>query len=150
MVDGHRTIGAMRFDLPSPDATTQPFWDACRDGKLMFQRCGTCGLAFYYPRPFCKRCWSDDVAWEVASGRGRIYTFSVIHHNDLPPFNERVPYVAAMVELAEGPRVMTNIVDCDIDALRCDQSVEVAFREISDDPPCTIAVFRPIDPATVR
>jgi uncharacterized OB-fold protein len=133
----------MRFDLPSPDATTQPFWDACVERRLLFSRCSDCGLAFYYPRPFCKRCWSDNVGWEAASGRGTLYTYSVVHVNDLPPFPQRVPYVAAMVQLAEGPRVMTNIVDCDVDDLCCGLALEVDFREICHDPRVVIPVFRP-------
>jgi uncharacterized OB-fold protein len=136
----------MRFDLPAPDASTQPFWDALREHRLLFSRCRACGLAFFYPRPFCKHCWSDDVEWEQASGRGTIYTYSVVHHNDLPPFPERVPYVAAMVQLEEGPRVTTNIVDCPVTDLQCDLPVEVAFVEAADD--VTIAVFRPA--STVR
>ncbi len=133
----------MRFDLPAPDDTTEPFWQACRERTLLIKRCDDCGFAFYYPRPFCKRCWSAKVRWVRASGLGTLYTFSVVHHNDLPPFPERVPYVAAMVQLDEGPRVMTNIVDCEFDALRCDIDVAVDFIEISDDPHFMIPVFRP-------
>ncbi len=133
----------MRFDLPSPDATTQPFWDACVERRLLFSRCSDCDLAFYYPRPFCKRCWSDNVGWEVASGRGTLYTYSVVHVNDLPPFPQRVPYVAAMVQLAEGPRVMTNIVDCEFGDLRCGMALDVDFREVCDDPLVVIPAFRP-------
>ena len=76
-----------------------------------------------------------------ASGRGTLYTSSVVHQNDLPPFNERLPYVAAIVELDEGPRAMTNIVDCDLEALRVGMAVEVEFRAISED--VSIPVFRP-------
>ena len=81
------------------------------------------------------------MAWEDARGTGTVYTFSVVHKNDLPPFNERVPYVAAIVELDEGPRMMTNVVDCDIDAVAVAMPVEVAFRTIDED--VTVPVFRP-------
>jgi uncharacterized OB-fold protein len=131
----------VRFDLPSPDNETQPFWDAARDGKLLVKRCGSCGAVHFYPRPFCPRCWSEDVRWTEASGRGTLYTWSVVHVNDLPPWPERVPYVAAVVELDEGPRIMTNVVDCDFDALRIDMPVEVTFRPTSDD--LTLPLFRP-------
>ena len=133
---------AIRFDLPAPDATTQPFWDACREGTLLIKRCTDCGHAFYYPRPFCPRCWSERTEWEAASGTGTLYTYSVIEQNDLPPFDARVPYVAAMVQLAEGPRLMTNLVGVDFDAIRVDMAVTVEFRPISDE--VTIPVFRPI------
>ena len=131
----------MRFDLPSPDFETQPFWDGCRDMKFLIRHCNACGEDHFYPRPFCPRCWSDDVTWQRASGRGTLYTYSIVRQNDLPPFPERVPYVAAIVELDEGPRVMTNVVECEFDALAIGMAVVVVFQPISDD--ITIPVFRP-------
>ena len=101
-----------RFDLPTPDPSTEPFWDAARQGRLVIRRCQACRRAHFYPRPFCPSCWSDQVSWEEASGRATLYTWSVVYQNDLPPFGERVPYVAAVVDLEEGPRMMTNVVDC--------------------------------------
>lgn len=132
---------APRFDLPSPDLESQPFWDAARDRKLLIQRCHACGEAIFYPRPFCPHCWSDRVEWIEASGRATLYTWSVVHRNDLPPFPERVPYVAAVVDLEEGPRMLTNVVDCPFDELRVGMSLEVAFNPISDE--FTLPVFRP-------
>ena len=79
--------------------------------------------------------------WKEASGPGTLYTFSVVRQNDLPPFPERVPYVAAIVELDEGPRVMTNVEECEFDALEIGMRVRVDFKAISDD--VTIPVFRP-------
>ena len=79
--------------------------------------------------------------WEQAAGTGTVYTFSVVYRNDLPPFNERVPYVAAVVELDEGPRMMTNVVDCDVDDVTVGMPVEVTFRAIDDT--VTVPVFRP-------
>ena len=131
----------MRFDLPQPDLETQPFWDAAKEGRFLLKKCADCGEYHFYPRPFCPKCWSENVEWAEASGRATLYTYSVIPTNDLPPFNERVPYVAAVVTLEEGPRVMTNIVDCEFDALQVDMPVEVTFRAISDD--FTIPVFTP-------
>jgi len=81
------------------------------------------------------------VSWEEARGTGTVYTFSVVHRNDLPPFNERVPYVAAIVELDEGPRLMTNVVDCDVSDVSVGMRVNVTFRAIDDT--VTIPVFRP-------
>jgi uncharacterized OB-fold protein len=133
-------MGAPRFDLPNPDLETQPFWDGCREGKFLLRHCNACGVDSYYPRPFCPVCWSDDVAWKEASGRGTLYTYSVVTVNDLPPFNERVPYVAAIVELEEGPKVMTNVEGVPFDELRIGMPLEMEFKPISDD--VTIAVFR--------
>ena len=131
----------MRFDLPTPDFETQPFWDGCKEGRFLLRHCNACGENHFYPRPFCPKCWSPDVAWQEASGKGQVYTFSIVRQNDLPPFPDRVPYVAAVVELDEGPRVMTNIEQCEFDALEIGMRVEVDFRAISDD--VTIPVFRP-------
>ncbi len=131
----------MRFDLPTPDDNTRPFWDAAREGRLLIKRCAACGRAHHYPRPFCPYCWSRDVSWEQARGTGAVYTFSVVHKNDLPPFNERVPYVAAVVELDEGPRMMTNVVECSVDEVTVGMHVEVSFRDIGEG--VTIPVFRP-------
>jgi uncharacterized protein len=129
-----------RFDLPTTDSETQPFWDGLKVGTFLLRHCNACGHDHYYPRPFCPVCWSDDVIWKPASGRGKLYTYSIVHVNDLPPFNERVPYVAAIVELDEGPRVMTNIEGVPFDELRADMPVTVEYKAISDD--VTIPVFR--------
>ncbi len=130
----------VRFDLPTPDDDSQAFWDAAREGRLLLKRCGSCGRAHYYPRPFCPHCWSSAVEWEQASGRATLYTYSVVRQNDLPPFPERVPYVAAIVDLEEGPRAMTNIVDTEFEEIEIGMPLEVDFRAISED--FTIPVFR--------
>ena len=132
---------AMRFDLPTPDNETQPFWDAAKDERLLIKRCNACGGYHFYPRPFCPTCWSDDVEWVEASGRATLYTWSVVHRNDLPPFPERIPYVAAIAELEEGPRMMTNVVDCEFDRLEIGMALEAVFHPTSDD--VTIVQFRP-------
>ncbi len=131
----------MRFDLPAPDAESLPYWDAARDGRLLIKRCADCGAAHFYPRPFCPVCWSSAVHWEEASGRAVLYTWSVVHQNDLPPFGERVPYVAAVVDLAEGPRMMTNVVDCDPETLTVGMPLQAAYRDIGES--VTVPVFVP-------
>ncbi|MEV8317327.1 Zn-ribbon domain-containing OB-fold protein [Streptomyces sp. NPDC059900] len=123
------SAGDPRFDLPEPDAFTRPYWEAAARGNLLIRRCGGCGRAHHYPREFCPYCWSEDGAWETASGHATLYTWSVVHRNDLPPFGSRVPYVAAVVDLAEGPRMMTEVVDCEESGLRIGMALEVAFRE---------------------
>jgi uncharacterized protein len=130
-----------RFDLPTPDDFTRTWWDAAAEGRLLLVRCSDCGRAHFYPRPFCPRCGSDKVSWEIASGLATLYSWSVVHRNDLPPFNEQVPYVAAVVELAEGPRMMTNVVDCEHDALKVGMALQVEFRPLGDD--FKVPVFRP-------
>lgn len=131
----------MRFDLPVPDLETTPYWDALGAGRLLIKRCADCGDAHFYPRPFCPHCWGEQVDWEEASGHATLYTWSVVHSNDLPPFPGRVPYVAAIVDLAEGPRMMTNVEDCDVDQLEVGMQLRVQLRDIGDG--VTIPVFVP-------
>jgi uncharacterized OB-fold protein len=130
-----------RFDLPTIEAETVPFWEATKDGRLLLKSCNACHAVHYYPRPFCPTCWSDDVTWIEASGRATLYTHSTVYMNDLPPFGERVPYIAAVVDLEEGPRMMTEIIDCATEDLVIGMALEVSFRELTDE--VTIAVFRP-------
>nr|WP_236572724.1 OB-fold domain-containing protein [Streptomyces sp. GS7] len=124
----------VRSDLPEADAFTRTYWDAAAAGRLLLRRCRAagCGAVHHYPREFCPRCWSEDVGWEPACGRATLYTWSVVHRNDLPPFGDRVPYVAAVVELAEGPRMMTEVTDCAAADLRIGMPLTVHFRT---DPP---------------
>ncbi|MEW2414304.1 Zn-ribbon domain-containing OB-fold protein [Streptomyces sp. NPDC046866] len=133
----------VRFDLPDVDEFSRTYWDAAAEGRLLVRRCGACGRAHHYPREFCPFCWAgeEQVVWEQASGRAVLYTWSVIHRNDLPPFGTRVPYTAAVVDLAEGPRMMTEVVDCEAGALRVGMPLEVAFREAAEG--VWVAVFRP-------
>src|SRR5690606_8098899 len=121
---------------------TQPFWNACRERRLLLRHCRSCGAITFYPRAFCPNCWSDDVEWVDASGRATLYTWSVVHRNDLPPFNERVPYVAAVVDLEEGPRMMTNVVDADHESLRVGMDLVVTFRAEADG--IVLPFFRPL------
>lgn len=130
-----------RFDLPTIDQESEPFWSAAREGRLVVRRCRSCGEAHHYPRPFCPSCWSDEVEWVDASGRARLYTYSTVYRNDLPPWPERVPYVAAVVELEEGPRMMTQIVGCEPDEVRIGMELEAVFDPLTDE--VTRVLFRP-------
>lgn len=130
-----------RADLPLPDGETQPFWDACRSRQLLIKRCNACGRAYFYPRDFCPRCWSADTSWEEASGRATLYTWSVVYRNDLPPFDQRTPYVAAVVDLVEGPRMLTNVEGCPFEELAMGMELVVDWRVESDE--ITLPVFRP-------
>lgn len=128
-------------NIPTPDAETQPYWDAAKEGRLLIRRCNACKRAYFYPRDFCPTCWSEDVSWEEASGRATLYTWSVVRRNDLPPWPERVPYVAAVVDLEEGPRMMTNVEGCELDELTIGMPLVVDFRADTDE--ITAPIFRP-------
>ena len=107
--------------LPDPPLTpeSEPFFAAAREGRFMIRRCRACGRAHWYPRAACPFCFGE-TAWEAASGRGTIYSYSVMRRVD-------PPYAIAYVTLAEGPTMLTNLIDCDFDGLRIGQPVEVAF-----------------------
>lgn len=134
-------MSQIRFDIPTPDAGTQPFWDGVAEGHVLIKRCRDCSRAHFYPRGFCPYCWSEAVEWEQASGLATLYTWSVVYLNDLPPFNQRVPYTAAIVELAEGPRMMTNVIDCLPENLRAGLELELACHALDGTPP--LPLFRP-------
>lgn len=104
-----------------PNLETQPFWDAVNDGRLLTKHCSECGKPHHYPRSLCPFCFSDKTDWIPSAGAGRIYAFSVARR-------ATPPYVVAYVKMDEGPMVLTNIVDCPLEALHIGQSVEVAFR----------------------
>ncbi len=130
-----------RTDLPTIEDDTRPFWDAAAEGRFLIRRCNACGVVHHYPRPFCPSCWSDDVSWIEASGNATLYTWSTVFMNDLPPFAERLPYIAAVVDLVEGPRVMTNLVDCDDVVLSIDMALRVRFQPLDEH--ITAPVFAP-------
>jgi uncharacterized protein len=134
-----------RADIPIIDSASAPYWDAARHGRLLIAGCGACGKVHHYPRPFCPHCWSDDVQPVQASGAGTLYTYSTVYANDLPPFHDRLPYVAAIVELAEGPRVMTTIEGVQPDGLRVGMAVTASFRPVDADDPESpyLTVFTP-------
>lgn len=109
-----------------PPEESQPFFDAARDGRLLIQRCSTCGEHQFYPRKICIRCGSEAVEWVTASGRGTVHTFTVIHRG-IPGWVDEGPYVAAIVDLEEGARMTTNIVECAPSDVDVGLSVEVMF-----------------------
>jgi uncharacterized OB-fold protein len=113
---------------------TQPFWDAAAAGRLLIKRCLACGEPRHYPRSICPFCGSDRTEWREASGRGTVYSCSVMRRAE-------VPYAIACVTLEEGPTVMTNLVDCDLDAIRIGQPVRVIFKPSDGGPP--VPMFTP-------
>jgi uncharacterized OB-fold protein len=115
--------------LPRPSPFSQPFWDAARDHRLMIQRCGRCGTHVFYPRYNCTSCGAVALEWVEASGRGTVYTFTVARRPTHPALADKVPYVIAIVELEEGPRMTTNIVGCDPDAVRIGMPVAASYED---------------------
>ena len=116
--------------LPQPDALTAPFWEACRRGVLEVSACADCGHRFLPPGPCCPRCWSPRLVSHEVSGRGRVESFAVYrrtYHPGMP-----APYVVALVELEEGPRLISNIVGCAPEEVTVDMPVELRFEAAGD------------------
>lgn len=129
--------------LPRVDEETKGYWEACRRHELYVQQCRACLTRRHYPRAVCPKCLSSDTEWLRCAGTGTVYTFTVTHQNQAPGFRDEVPYVLAYVELDEGPRLLTNIVQCPVDAVHIGQRVTVVFEDVSDE--IAIPRFRPVD-----
>ncbi len=132
--------------FPRPTPETQPYWDGCREGRLLLQRCTGCGAHQFYPRTLCVHCEGDGLEWVQASGRGRIRSFTVVRRPVSKAYAAQTPYIVALIELAEGPTMMSNVVDCAPEEAAIGLPVEVTFEQWSAD--VTIPMFRPRrDPA---
>ncbi len=127
-------MAARRIPAPIVTVENAPFWNAAQQGRLVVPTCGACGKAHWYPRAICPFCGAETIDWRAASGVGTIHSFSVMRR-------AKEPYAIAYVTLAEGPSMLTNIVDCDFDALRIGQAVRVVFGETENGLP--VPLFRP-------
>jgi uncharacterized OB-fold protein len=129
--------------LPAPppqiNVETKAFWDATAEGKLMLPRCNGCDVVIWYPRLFCPACGSTDIGWFEASGKGTVYSYT-INRRGQGDYRD-MAYVVAYVELEEGPRMLTNIVDCDVDQVSVGQAVQVVFHPTSNG--AALPRFRP-------
>jgi uncharacterized OB-fold protein len=127
---------------PLPDAATGPYWAAARERRLAMPRCDDCGRFHFYPHTLCPHCNSPRLKWTDCSGKGVVYSFTVVHRAPSPAFAALVPYVVAAVKLAEGPHMMTNITGCAPDAVRIGMPVRVVFQQLSDE--ITLPMFEPV------
>ena len=118
---------------PIPTAETAHYWQCALEGRLKIQYCPACARHQFYPRRFCTQCLSDQIEWVQASGRGRVYTYTVCHVAAHPAFESRVPYAIGMIELDEGVRMLAGIVGSDFEHLAIGAPVEVCFESISDE-----------------
>jgi len=131
-------------EKPSPvvQPWAQPFWDAAKQQRLLLQHCQDCGQTIHYPRIECPVCASQRLDWRAASGRGTIYSFTVVHSNAPSAFVADLPYVVAVIRLEEGVQMLSNVVQCDPTQLQCDQAVEVVFEPLNET--FTLPKFRPV------
>ena len=123
----------LRKALPVPTPESAPYWQGCRESQLLLQRCGACGRHQFYPRAICTACSSASLSWAPASGRGRVKSYTVIRRAVSAAYEPDVPYVVALIELAEGPTLMSNIVDAPLEHVRIGAPVRVRFDAWSDD-----------------
>jgi uncharacterized OB-fold protein len=122
-----QTQTAIPTPAPVVNQDSQTFWDATAQGKLLLPKCDKCQTIVWYPRHFCPECSSFDVSWIEASGKGTIYSFTV-NRRGQGDYRD-MAYVLAYVQLAEGPRMLTNIVDCDYEKVAIGQPVELVFQD---------------------
>jgi len=130
-----------KLPIPIADKASAPFFQGAKERRLMLLRCALCGRHRLPGRERCADCWSTEVEWAQASGRGKLHSFGIMHQQYHPAFAEVVPYSFAIVELEEGPRLVTNIVGCPHEELRVDMPVEAVFDDVSEE--TTLVRFRP-------
>jgi len=125
---------------PTPSIESAPYWQAMNEERLVLQRCVSCGRLRHYPRPVCDQCHSMDYDWVAASGRGRVHSWTVIHHAFHPGFRDALPYVLVIAELDEGVRIQAPLRDAGAESLRLDLPVEMTFEKQRDG--STLPAFR--------
>jgi hypothetical protein len=123
---------AMKKPVPAPDADSATFWRGLRDGVLLLQHCADCGHVQYYQQAMCRQCGSEDLSHRPASGRGKVHSFSVVHRAPGPAFKADVPYAVLLIDLEEGPRMVSTFIGGKPEDVTFDMDVMLAFERISD------------------
>jgi uncharacterized OB-fold protein len=127
--------------LPRPNRLSAPYWEGAHQHELRILHCSACGHNFLPAADRCPQCLGKQLEWVKSSGRGKVWSWVVFHQRYFAAFEADLPYNVAYVELDEGPRLMTNLVECDADAIRCDMPVEVVFDDLT--PEISLPKFRP-------
>ncbi len=133
-----------RPTAPSPNFETQAYWDGCKQGQLLLQKCSVCGVFRHPPAPICPECLSPKSEWVESSGHGTIYTYIIVHETRARGWDQLVPYVTAVVILDEGPRILTNIIDIAPEEVKIDMPVAVTFAEAEGEDAAKLPLFRPV------
>jgi len=134
-------MGEYNKPLPNINGDSREFWAGCKGHELRFQKCQACGHVRWPASIICPMCYSKETNWIAARGNGKVYTFAVYHVAYDPAFENDLPYVVADVALEEGPRLVTNIVGCPPEEVRCEMPVEVVWEDITDE--FSLPKFRP-------
>ena len=140
-VEAPGEVETYKKPIPVPDEATRPFFEGAKRHELMLQRCTACGMTMWPVKPRCINCFSPKIEWAQASGRGTLYTFTLMHQVYDPGFADEIPYNVSVVELEEGVRFTTNVVDCPNAELRIGMPLEVTFEDITDE--ISLPKFRP-------
>ena len=130
----------MEKPVPVPTPQTQPFWDALAEGRVELQHCGSCEQYIYYPRTHCPGCLTRDLEWRELSGNGVVHTYTVARRPTAPPWSEDVPQLIAVVELDEGPRLTTELVNVEPDAIEVGMRVQPVFQAVGE---ATLLLYEP-------
>lgn len=130
-------------NLPRPTPETQHYWQGCKEGELRIQLCAACGEYQFYPRFLCSSCMSDQVEWVTSTGQGKLVSFTIIRRAVSEAYAAEVPYAVAIIQLDEGPTMMSSLVDCDCESVSVGMIVEVVFEEWSEE--ISIPKFRPVE-----
>jgi uncharacterized OB-fold protein len=128
--------------IPIPDEASKPFFDGAREHRLMLQKCTSCGSVMWPVKPRCTNCWSADITWVPADGHGTLYSFTLMHQLFHPGFADEMPYNIAEVDLAEGVRIISNVVGCPNSELQIGMPLEVIFEDITDE--ISLPKFKPV------
>lgn len=131
--------GHLPASMLAQDSDSRPYWEGLAQGELRIQRCNACSKAVFYPRALCPHCYSDQLSWIVASGKGTIYTYTVAHQA-FGPFAPDVPFVVALIELEEGVRMMSRLLDAPRERVTVGAAVRVTFEKVEED--LTLPYFR--------
>ena len=127
--------------LPRIDEMSRPYWEGAKRHELLLQKCQECGHYRYPPGETCPSCLSDKLEWVKVSGRGSVYTWTVFHQAYHPAYKDDIPYAVVAVELEEGPRMITNLVNCRIEDIKVGMPVEVVFDDVTEE--VSLPKFRP-------
>ncbi len=130
----------LSIPLPRPTALSLPHWMGCREGVLRVQRCKACEAYVFIPQPICTHCQADALEWVESSGKGTVYSYTTVHRPPRPQFN--APYVIAIIELAEGWHMLSNIVGCEPAEVKVGMPVEVVYKTFSEE--ITLPLFQPV------
>ncbi len=129
--------------LPQPMPWSRPFWEGTKRHELLIQKCEDCEQLIMYPKKYCTSCFSEDLGWVRASGRGKIYSFTVVQNNPPSSFLDELPFTIGIIRLEEGVNMLSNIIASDYESLNCEMNVDVVFEDINDE--ITLPKFRVVN-----